>query len=247
MSADSEAGAVPVGDASEVLVSTSAQPGFMVRDLRASDVHAAVTLHCQVLDMEFISRCGPAFVRTYYRAWLEAPGSLALAAEGSRGELAGMLLGALDPAGHTTAMVRSHLVPLAGRMVVAAVTRPALARELVVTRSARYARALRRALAGKGGQDREAVPETVPPPGSPGRVGEVTHLLVDPSWQGRGVGRALLEAAAARGRHDGLSELMLVTPPDLAARGFYQRMGWVAEGAVTSRSGEPFIRYRFRL
>jgi hypothetical protein len=41
--------------------------------------------------------------------------------------------------------------------------------------------------------------------------------------------------------------MVLVTPPDLAARGFYEHLGWIADGEMTSKSGEPFVRYRFAL
>lgn len=81
----------------------------------------------------------------------------------------------------------------------------------------------------------------------PGRAGQVTHLLVAPWQQGRGVGRALLATIEELGRQSGLDDLVLVTLPGLAAGGFYERLGWSADGAVTSRSGEQFVRYRYRL
>jgi hypothetical protein len=49
------------------------------------------------------------------------------------------------------------------------------------------------------------------------------------------------------GRNADLDELVLVTPPDLAAGTFYERLGWLPSGEVTSQSGEAFLRYRFPL
>ncbi len=40
---------------------------------------------------------------------------------------------------------------------------------------------------------------------------------------------------------------MLVTPPDLAAAGFYEHLGWQRTGELTSRSGEDFVGYRLLL
>lgn len=77
--------------------------------------------------------------------------------------------------------------------------------------------------------------------------GEITHLGVDPNVAGQGVGRALVDAAVARAKQAGLDELVLVTPPDLPAGRFYQRLGWTESGRVTSRSGEIFVRYRLVL
>ena len=209
--------------------------------LEAADLERAVALHLEVLDMEFLSRFGPRFMRAYYDAWASSPGAIALAATDDD-RVAGVLLGAIDPAAHVRAMVREHGVQLALRMLGAALTRPALARDLLVTRGLRYARGLGRLLLSRLRRADRATPE----PGGPA-IGEITHVLVDPSHQGRGVGRALIEGAIARARAAGLDELVLVTPPDLAARHFYDALGWVSEGSITSRSGERFLRYRYPL
>jgi GNAT superfamily N-acetyltransferase len=78
-------------------------------------------------------------------------------------------------------------------------------------------------------------------------VGEVTHLMVSPEAQGKGVGRLLVEEAERIARGSGLDELVLVTPPDLPARQFYEHLGWQDCGEVRSRSGEVFVRYRVTL
>jgi GNAT superfamily N-acetyltransferase len=243
-----------------------------VRPLATTDIGAAVDLHRAVLHMEFISRCGRAFVRRYYRAWLESPAAIALVAEDGSGGVAGVLLGATDPAVHTEAMVKGHGAALAVRMALAAAVRPRLAREVVATRVARYLRGLWRIASGGRRHSPatdaapstdaspaadpaspaadSAVPTGVAPtagPASPADVAEVTHLLVDPAQRGQGVGRALVDAAANAARASGRGQMVLVTPPDMAARTFYERLGWVADGEVVSRSGEPFVRYRLSL
>jgi hypothetical protein len=48
-------------------------------------------------------------------------------------------------------------------------------------------------------------------------------------------------------KNAGLNELVLVTPPDLAARTFYEHLGWRYAGKLTSRSDEDFVRYRLPL
>ncbi len=212
-----------------------------VRELSPADIKAAVKLHLAVLDMEFLSRFGPSFMRAYYRAWTTTPGSMSFVAVDDTGRVIGVLLGATDPATHVRAMVRDHGVALARSIAVAAAVRPRLARDLVVTRAGRYARGVARLILARF--RRTAV---APPAGSP-RVGEVTHVLVDPAAQGGGVGRRLIDAAIATARAASDDELVLVTPPDLAARHFYEALGWRSDGEMTSRSGEAFLRFRYPL
>ncbi len=53
-------------------------------------------------------------------------------------------------------------------------------------------------------------------------------MAVDPAWQGRGVGRALLHEAATRLRRDGV-QLMWAHGRD-SAQGFYERIGFAVHG-----------------
>lgn len=214
-----------------------------VRPLENDDLTAAAVLHRRVLNTEFLSHCGLAFMRTYYQAWVEAPGSVAIAAVDERGDLLGVLLGATDPATHVRAMVCRRGLAIGSRLVAYAMGHPALAKDLIVTRGRRYARGIARLVVARPGR---------PPRSSAGvdagpRVGEVTHLFVRLDRQGSGTGRALLDAAAALARDAGVDELVLVTAPELAARKFYERLGWLAEGEMSSRSGELFVRYRLPL
>jgi GNAT superfamily N-acetyltransferase len=227
-----------------------------VRPLAPSDVRASSRLHGEVLHMEFLARCGPAFLRSYHRAWLASPDGLALAAVDEEGAIVGVLLGALRPAGHFRFMVRRHGAVLAGRLVLAALVRPALAHELVTTRLLRYLRGLGRMALGalrRRPRPADAKAATPTPGAGPGvaesspKVGEVTHVMVSEAARGSGAGRALMEAAQRTAADREVEELVLVTPPDLAAGAFYEHLGWTRSGTLTSRSGESFVRYRLPL
>jgi len=210
-----------------------------VRSLAVTDVREAALLHCRVLDMEFLSRFGPNFMSAYYLAWMGAPGEIALVAIDGDGAVLGVLLGATDPAIHVRAMVRRSGVRLAVRLAISAMARPRLAKDLIVTRGRRYASGVSRLLIAR------VSPRTASGPhGSGVKVGEITHVLVRPEHQGRGIGRALLDVAVRQARANGVDELVLVTPPDLPAQDFYERLGWKSEGSMTSRSDERFLRFR---
>jgi len=65
-------------------------------------------------------------------------------------------------------------------------------------------------------------------------VQHVNGLAVDPALQGRGVGRALLEAAAAEAGRRGARRLTLrVLAPNVAARRLYESCGFVVEGVLS--------------
>jgi len=63
----------------------------------------------------------------------------------------------------------------------------------------------------------------------PCRDGHVTiyEIAIIPEWQGRGVGRSLIEAVVDEARQCGCTVLRLRCPVDLPANGFYSRLGFV--------------------
>jgi GNAT superfamily N-acetyltransferase len=68
--------------------------------------------------------------------------------------------------------------------------------------------------------------------------GELDGLFVEPDLWGKGIGKALVDAATLIARRRGLSLSVTGNP---AARGFYERCGFAAEGEVQTRFG-PGIR-----
>lgn len=80
------------------------------------------------------------------------------------------------------------------------------------------------------------------------RGGELYALYVRPDRIGTGVGRALLDAAHAHALAHGLDPLRLwVLAGNTRARRFYERAGYVADGAVRSEDYDqvavPEVRY----
>jgi ribosomal protein S18 acetylase RimI-like enzyme len=223
--------------------------GIAIRHLRPEEAEASARLHCDVLDMEFLARCGPKFLAAYHRSWIASPDGMALAALDSEQHLVGVLLGAVDPAAHYRQVLRHGGPALALRLLSRALVHPRLARELATTRSTRYARGLWRI--ARQALSRRQTPATPPgrtPSPSPAAptqtAGEITHLMVSPTAQNQGIGRSLLAEAERIGRAAGLTELVLVTPPEIAAQRFYKHLGWRLDGEVVSRSGERFVRFR---
>lgn len=208
-----------------------------IRPLLPAESSRSASIHHEVLGMEFLARFGPGFLAAYHRAWAASPAGLALVALDRDHSMTGVVLASVDPATHYRWML-THAGPELGlRLAAQSVRHPALARQLVATRATRYARAVWRQLART----------PVPAAGIGPRSGEVTHLMVRPAARGLGTGAALLAEVERRALLAGSRELVLVTPPDLEARRFYEHLGWTPTGAVTSRSGELFIRFSRQL
>jgi ribosomal protein S18 acetylase RimI-like enzyme len=95
----------------------------------------------------------------------------------------------------------------------------------------------------------------VPGPGpyAEGAFGDVATfrmLAVDPSARGRGVGRALVEAAIARARAAGAPAIGIFTRPFMtAAQALYESVGFEREPGLDweFEPGEWLLAYRLRL
>lgn len=214
-----------------------------VRPLEPADVDAAVALHLDSLGDEFISGFGAEFLRRYYRAFSASPHGLVLVAiDGSGGQLAGFLLGNLDPAAHYRAVVRDAGVALGMAMLVHACRHPRVGWALARTRARRYAGGLARMAWRRLGAALRPASPGVRPTGE--ATGEVTHVAVGTGFRRRGIGALLVDRAIETAASAGLARLELVTPADdLGAQAFYDRTGWQRDGTLVSRSGERFVAY----
>jgi len=68
--------------------------------------------------------------------------------------------------------------------------------------------------------------------------GELDGLFVEPDLWGRGIGRALIDAATRRARNKGLSLAVIAAP---STRRFYESCGFSIEGEAQTRFG-PALR-----
>ena len=77
------------------------------------------------------------------------------------------------------------------------------------------------------------------------RTAKIGRMAVAASSRRKGIGKALMEFAAIAASRDGVEEIVLAA--QLAARTFYQRLGYVEEGDVFFDAKLPHVRMRKRL
>ncbi|MBD3278871.1 MAG: GNAT family N-acetyltransferase [Candidatus Aegiribacteria sp.] len=72
--------------------------------------------------------------------------------------------------------------------------------------------------------------------GNDQRRGYIYHLAVDESLQGRGIGRALMEASENALRNAGIEKIHLFIYSDNPAIRFYSKIGWHVRNDITVMS-----------
>jgi GNAT superfamily N-acetyltransferase len=215
--------------------------------LESAHLDQAVAIHREVLEEEFLSRAGEAFLRRYYRAWMASPHGVAICVTNQNGDLLGALLGSIRPADHYRSMLRNGGAGIALSLLAYGLSHPRFGAELVRTRGNRYVRALGRVAARTLMQKLSRSSKHAGLAAEEEPIGEVTHLFVRKDAQGSGIGTMLLDAMVARAKDNKVSSLVLVTPPHFEARRFYEKHGWVQDKELTSASGERFVRYKLYL
>jgi GNAT superfamily N-acetyltransferase len=80
-------------------------------------------------------------------------------------------------------------------------------------------------------------------------VGYVSHLYVEPSRRGHGIGGGLMGTAEKAMRAGGCTSSILWTPEGAPARGFYERCGWRRDGRErwSTELHLPMVGYEKRL
>lgn len=196
-----------------------------VRPMTTHDARWTAQLHQQALSVGLFPSLGARFLARYHRSYIESPHAVALLAT-SGGEPAGFVLGVLRPAAHRRETLRQHGLGLAGQGLRAIVVRPHVLVRFLRTRSLAYARLLWRYLR----PGRPAAPAS----DAPSAAAVLSHLAVDASMRGHGVGSVLVEAfvkAAAEER------VPVVETWTLDRSAFYESLGWTSAGCGQTFDG----------
>ena len=206
-----------------------------IRVVEMDDLERTAGIHAAVLPDGFFVALGPRFLRSYHRTFLTSPAGVGILAERA-GDTVGFLFGAIDEEAHYHHVARRDRLRLGASGVLALGTRPLVAWQFASTRAHRYARGLRRLARRTVGRQPEAPRRTA--------CGVLSHMAVEPSSRGAGVGSAMLRAFEEIGRANGTSTIRLSTAAgNEPAQRFYEQAGWQPSGERFDLDGHRWVGY----
>src|SRR5512143_2753337 len=189
-----------------------------------SHVTEVVQVHREAFQGFFLSVLGPWFLREYYRSLLSGPSGFAFVSwDGPT--MTGFVVGTDQPRGMYRRLLRKRWWKFGLASVPALARHPSL-----IPRVAGWAVKSEHFAAAPG-------------------VGTLIQISVRPSIQGKGIGKALVEAFLAEARTRGLSEVNLTTDADGndPVNAFYLRLGFARSRAFTTREGRRMNEYTIRV
>jgi ribosomal protein S18 acetylase RimI-like enzyme len=201
---------------------TTPPAGLSLHRLERLDIPAVVDLHVRAFPGFFLSFLGPRFLREFYGSFVDEPNGLAFVAEDQTGgQLLGVVVGPLRPAGYFRRLLIRRWWAFCLASVMAVCRRP-----WVIPR-------LWRAVFYRG----EA-------PTGPARA-LLSSLAVAPEARRRGVGLALINAWTAEAQCRGAAGGYLTTDAEgnEAVNAFYARAGWTLEETFVTREGRKMYRW----
>ncbi len=189
------------------------------------DVRPLARLHRAAFPGFFLSTLGEAFLVQFYRGFLTDDTAVTVVARSADGSVQGAVVGTTEPARFFGRLMKSGWPGLVLASVRAVVNDPKATPRLL--RAVRY----------RG--------ET--PAGAQGAL--LSSICVEPSLQGMGLGRQLVEAWTRQVAGRGVRTAYLTTDADdnVAANRFYRTQGWVLSERYSTREGRSMNLYTKRL
>lgn len=189
------------------------------------DVRPLARLHRVAFPGYFLSTLGEGFLVQFYRGFLTDSTAVTVVARSANGSVQGAVVGTTEPAGFFGRLMKSRWPGFVMASAKAVVTNPKITPRLL--RAVRY----------RGDA----------PAGARGAL--LSSICVDPSLQGAGVGRQLLEAWTGEVLSRGVRAAYLTTDADDndPVNRFYRRQGWVLSDRYTTHEGRSMNLYTKRL
>jgi colanic acid biosynthesis glycosyl transferase WcaI len=190
--------------------------------LQRHHVPAVAALHQRSFPNFFLSQLGEGFLREFYGGFLNDPTAVTAVALDSTGKVRGAVVGTTEPVGFFKRLLKRRLFGFACRSTAFALRNPADAPRLL------------RAVGYRGDA-----------PEGPGGGALLSSICVDPTLQGGGIGRSLVDAWTATASRQGTTEAFLTTDAigNTAVNRFYQGLGWTISDSYETPEGRRMHRY----
>ena len=200
-------------------------PGYQIRDMLKDDVEKVTDIHLRSFPGFFLSFLGPPFLRQFYGAMTESRHGAALVIC-RQNEVAGFICGSNDISGFYRDLIKTRWLQLSLASLPAMLKKPSTAVRLLratITKS-------------KAAGENKA-------------SGELSSIAVQPEWEGKGLGQALLKAFMEKMKSLGSDELTLATDRDNndRANAFYIQSGFALTGTYKTPEGRWLNEYTIKL
>lgn len=198
----------------------------MLRQLQVADLDDVVAVHRAAFPGFLMTLLGPDFLHSYYRTVLDCEDAIFLGLFDDAGRLQGFVAGFATPASFYAMLAKRKR-----RMLVAAAFH-------LLRRPVLWSRVLENA----GATSQRAAED------APG-VAELASIAVLPGAQGKGYGRALIEAFLSTARPLGAARVDLTTDADGndAVNRLYTKAGFRLSAVRTRRGGRRMNHYTMSL
>jgi ribosomal protein S18 acetylase RimI-like enzyme len=195
---------------------------FRLVSLERGHIRRVVDVHMRAFPGFFLTSLGAGFLKGFYGSFLDEKTAISLVAvDAKNDDVLGGVFGTDSPAGFFGRLATRRWLAFGFASAASFLRRPWIIGRLV------------RGLAYRGD-----------PPGLPGYA-LLSSIAVAPEAQGRGVGKALLEAWVAEAKNRVCRGAYLTTDSigNEAVNGFYRKAGWTLEGSFVTPEGRRMNRY----
>lgn len=185
---------------------------------------AAATAHSAAFPRHFLTSLGVPFLTLYYRSVAEDPLTIALVAVAGE-QLCGLCVGAVDPRGFYSRLLKRRLGSFALEAARVAVTRPRTIPRLI-------------------GALRHPSAQVASP-----RAAGLFSLAVVPGFQRRGIGAQLVRSFVEKSALEGATHVVLETDEtgNDGVNAFYERLGFSVTESYVTDQGRAMRRYTLGL
>lgn len=171
----------------------------MVKRLTSKDCLAIAKIHTSSLAGDFLPSLGFNFLETFYDGVIGKGGVYGFGVF-KDGRIRGFVVGTRDSSKFFSLALRSNFVKLSFLLLIKLVKKPSLVRNVVET--------------------------FLYPKKDAGPKAELVVIAVDKDYQGKGVGKLLIEALESAFRKKGVKHYKLTVHADKKAVGFYEHLGY---------------------
>jgi ribosomal protein S18 acetylase RimI-like enzyme len=195
---------------------------FRIVPFEPGQIRTVVEIHGLAFRGFFLTSMGPGFLKVFYRSFLGEKTAIGFAAvDAANGAVLGGVFGTTAPAGFFRRLALRKWAAFGLAALGAVAKKPGITIRLL------------HGLSYRGD-----------PPAHPGYA-LLSSIAVSPEAQGRGVGKALLDAWVEAARRRACPGAYLTTDAvdNDAVNRFYRKNGWTLEDAFVTREGRKMNRY----